>query len=244
MCFSNDGTRFLSTGYDCNIRLWDTETGAVLRTINNKRVFYVVKFHPDDSKQNVLMAGCSDKKVYQWDLDTGDLIQEYDYHLDAVNTITFVDEGRRFVTSSDDKTLRVWEFGIPVQIKYIADPSMHSIPSITLHPSGNYFSGQSQDNQIVTYSTKERFRLNRKKTFKGHTSAGYACQVSFSPDGRFVISGDSEGRCFFWEWQNPRRVVQTFKAHDSHVCIGCDWHPLETSKVVTCGWDGLIKLWD
>ena len=44
-------------------------------------------------------------------------MQEYDYHLSAVNTITFVDEGRRFVTTSDDKTIRVWELGIPVQVR-------------------------------------------------------------------------------------------------------------------------------
>ena len=43
-------------------------------------------------------------------------MQEYDYHLAAVNTITFVDEGRRFVSTSDDKTIRVWEVGIPVQV--------------------------------------------------------------------------------------------------------------------------------
>jgi WD40 repeat protein len=43
--------------------------------------------------------------------------QEYNYHLGAVNTVTFIDDARRFVSSSDDKSLRVWEFGIPVQIK-------------------------------------------------------------------------------------------------------------------------------
>lgn len=242
--FNNDGKKFLSTGYDSNIHLWDTETGQAITTINKRKIFYVAKFHPDSSKQNIMLAGCSDKKIYQFDLDSGEEIMVYDYHLDGVNTITFVDEGRRFVTSSDDKSLRIWEFGIPVQIKYIADPSMQSMPAITLHPSGNYFCGQSQDNQIVTYSTRDRFRLNRKKTFRGHTNAGYACQINFSPDGQYVISGDSHGRCFFWEWQMPKKVVRTFKAHEKAVCLGVSWHPLETSKVATCGWDGLIKYWD
>eukprot|EP00210_Caulerpa_lentillifera_P008701 g8300.t1 len=242
--FNNDGRKFLSTGYDCNIHLWDTETGQAIRTINKRKIFYVAKFHPDDNRQNIMLAGCSDKKIYQFDLDSGEELLVYDYHLDGVNTITFVDDGRRFVTSSDDKSLRIWEFGIPVQIKYIADPSMQSMPAITLHPSGNYFCGQSQDNQIVTYSTRDRFRLNRKKTFKGHTTAGYACQINFSPDGQYIISGDSYGRCFFWEWQMPKKVVRTFKAHEKTVCLGVCWHPLETSKVATCGWDGLIKYWD
>lgn len=114
---------------------------------------------------------CTEKKstpmqVYQWDMDTGDLVQEYDYHLAAVNTITFVDEGRRFVSTSDDKTIRVWEYGIPVQIKYIADPGMHSVPAVTLHPNHQYFIGTSLDNQIVTYSARDKFRQNRKKVFK------------------------------------------------------------------------------
>eukprot|EP01043_Picozoa_sp_COSAG02_P000705 COSAG02_NODE_13_length_57813_cov_14.298276_39_plen_82_part_00 len=45
------------------------------------------------------------------------VLQEYDQHLAAVNSITFTDGGRRFLTSSDDKSMRVWEYGIPVVMK-------------------------------------------------------------------------------------------------------------------------------
>lgn len=48
--------------------------------------------------------------LQQWDIRTGEVVQEYDRHLGAVNTITFVDENRRFVSTSDDKSLRVWEW--------------------------------------------------------------------------------------------------------------------------------------
>jgi pre-mRNA-processing factor 17 len=240
--FNNDGSKFLTASYDRKIKLWDTETGQVLSSFSTGKIPYVVKFNPDDDKQNVLLAGMSDKKIVQWDMNTGEISQEYDQHLGAVNTITFVDDNRRFVTSSDDKSLRVWEFGIPVVIKYISEPHMHSMPSITVHPNTNWFAAQSLDNQILIYSTRERFRLNKKKRFAGHIVAGYACQVNFSPDGRFIMSGDGEGRCWFWDWKTCK-VFRTLKCHEG-VCIGAEWHPLEQSKVATCGWDGLIKYWD
>lgn len=144
-----------------------------------------------------------------------------------------MDENRRFVTTSDDKTLRAWEFDIPVVIKYIAEPHMHSMPSVTLHPNSKchliyyfiilinlchssftyfyYFlekwlACQSLDNQIVVYGAKDRFRIHRKKRFTGHLVAGYACQVNFSPDGRFIMSGDSEGNMWFWDWKSCRML--------------------------------------
>ncbi|KXZ41899.1 hypothetical protein GPECTOR_249g617 [Gonium pectorale] len=244
VCFSNDGRRFLSTGYDKNIRLWDTETGACIKSFSNGKVNYCVKFHPGEDRQNVFMSGAQDKKIYQWDANTGEAVQEYNYHLGPVNTVTFIDDGRQFVSTSDDKTIRVWEFGIPVQIKYIADPSMHSMPAVATHPSKNYLLMQSLDNQVLTYMVKDgRFKSMKNKTFKGHNTAGYACQVNTSPDGKYVMSGDGEGRCFFWEWGAPAKIVRTIRAHDA-VCIGAEWNPMESSKVATCGWDGLIKYWD
>jgi WD40 repeat protein len=38
-------------------------------------MFFCARFHPDDDKQNVIMGGCADKKIHQWDSDTGDLVQ-------------------------------------------------------------------------------------------------------------------------------------------------------------------------
>ncbi|KAJ6890367.1 hypothetical protein NC651_024003 [Populus alba x Populus x berolinensis] len=97
--FCNDGSKFLTAGYDKNIKYWDTETGQVISSFSTGKIPYVVKLNPDDDKQNILLAGMSDKKIVQWDMNTGQITQEYDQHLGAVNTITFVDNNRRFVTS-------------------------------------------------------------------------------------------------------------------------------------------------
>ncbi|KAL1920910.1 uncharacterized protein VTP21DRAFT_11545 [Calcarisporiella thermophila] len=240
--FTNDGRKFLSASYDRYIKLWDTETGQCIRSFTTRKIPYCVKFNPDEDKQNIFLAGMSDKKIVQFDVNTGEITQEYDQHLGAVNTITFVDDNRRFVTTSDDKTLRAWEFDIPVVIKYIAEPDMHSMPSVSLHPNKKWLACQSLDNQILIYGAKDRFRMHRKKRFTGHLVAGYACQVNFSPDGRFLMSGDSSGQLWFWDWKSCR-VLKKMKCHNQ-VLIGCEWHPHETSKVATCSWDGTIKYWD
>jgi len=160
----------------------------------------------------------------------------------SVNTITFVDQNRRLVTTADDKSLRIWEWDIPVDSKVISEPHLHSCPATTLSPNGKWLACQSMDNQVLIYSVLGRFRQNKKKIFKGHMNAGYACQVNFSPDMRYVISGDADGKLNIWDWKTSKLYCK-FKAH-SEVCIGCVWLPHETSKIITCGWDGLIKLWD
>ncbi|KAI3860282.1 hypothetical protein MKX03_030964 [Papaver bracteatum] len=185
--FSNDGTKFLSTGYDKNIKYWDTKIWHVISTFSTGKVPYIY-------------AGMHDKKIVQWDMNSRNITQEYDQHLGALNTITFVDDNRRF----------------------IIEPHMNSMPAISLHPNSNWL----------------RFHLNKKKMFAGHIVAGYACQVNFSPEGQYVMSGDGEGKCWFWNWM-ACKVSRTLKCHEG-VYIGVEWHPLEQSKVTTCGWDGLI----
>lgn len=239
--FSNDGRRFLSASHDRQMKLWDTETGQCIKAFSNGKTPYCIKFHPDEDKQNIFLAGMNDKKIIQYDMNSGEITQEYNQHLGAVNTLTFVDENRRFVSTSDDKTMRAWDFDIPVVIKYVADPMMHSMPAVAVHPNSKWLATQSLDNTILVYSS-DSLRQNRKKIFKGHTVSGYACEVGFSPDGRFVSSGDGEGNLLFWDWKTSR-LLKRIKAH-KEVVISHAWLPHSTSRVVTGSWDGTIKLWD
>ncbi|RKO97155.1 WD40 repeat-like protein [Caulochytrium protostelioides] len=238
--FRSDGLFFLSEGHDRWIKQWDTVTGQCTARWQTKRITNMVRYHPNNPHQ--FFAACDDGAVHQMDVRTGQTVQSYDQHQAAVNTITFIDEGRRFVTTSSDKAVRLWEMDIPVVIKYVADPAMHSIPAMATRPGGSALIGQSLDNQIVVFQAgKDRFRMNRKKAFKGHLVAGYACVPGFAPDGRYVVSGDSEGQIWFWDWAQGRHL-KTLRAHDG-VVSKVLWHPHEASHLASCSWDGTIKYW-
>lgn len=242
--FHPSGTTFLSASYDRQIKLWDTEYGKCLGRFSTGKTPHVVRFNPDPARSHEFLAGMSDKKIVQFDTRSGEITQEYDHHLAAVNTLTFVDKNRRFISTSDDKSLRVWEYDIPVPIKYVAESHLYALVSAVPHPNGKYVLFQSGDNQVLVYAATDKFRQNRKKAFRGHNNAGYAIDVSISPDGQFVTSGDSGGYVCFWDWKTGKMWHKIMAGKEGAAVTCVDWHPQESSKVATAGMDGVIKYWD
>jgi pre-mRNA-processing factor 17 len=240
--FQRDGSKFASASFDKHVKIWDTETGHCRGTFQTASmgVPYCVTFYPED--ENLFLVGGSDRKITQFDMRSGEITQTYDYHTDTVNTVTYIEDGRRIVSTGDDKKILVWDHGINVPVRWIADPSMHSMPAVALSPTKDNLAVQSMNNQILCYSVTPKVVMNRKKKFTGHINAGYACQLSFSPNGKYLASGDGQGRLWVWEWSS-RKSVAKIPAHESGPCIGCQWHPADGSVLATCGWDGVVKLW-
>ena len=249
--FSPDGTKFLSASYDRQMKVWDTETGTCLGRYSTGSTPHVVRWHPDEPSGTEFLAGMHDNKIVQFDTridgssgsgDKKNPVQEYDHHLGPVNTITFCDENRRFVTTSDDKSLRAWEWNIPVPIKFIAEPYMFPMVASASHPTKPAILMQSSDNTIKVYNTGDKIRQNRKKDFRGHNNAGYKIDLDVSPDGGIVCSGDSAGWLCCWDWKTCK-MWHKIKVSDGAV-LGCAWHPRESSKIVTGDINGIVKYWD
>jgi pre-mRNA-processing factor 17 len=241
--FYPDGSKFISASYDKYVKLWDTETGECISRFTSGSVPYCVQVNPKEGKEYEFIVGQANKKIVQWDTRSGRISQTYAEHLGSINTVTYIDHGRKFVSTGDDKRIMVWETGIPVVIKHLSDPTMHSIPATAMHPDGKSMAAQSQDNQVLAFiSAGDKFKMNRKKRFTGHSVSGFSCGVTFSPDGQFLASGDASGSCFFWDW-NKGKLLSKIQCHDQ-VTVGVAWHPIEPSKFATCSWDGTIKYWD
>ena len=95
---------------------------------------------------------------------------------------------------------------------------------------------------MLVYSCTDKFRQNRKKDFRGHNNAGYAIDVAFSADGGIVASGDANGHVCFWDWKTCK-MYSKLQACTTGAVLSVQWHPRETSKVVTGDINGLLKLW-
>ncbi|GMM37952.1 Cdc40 protein [Saccharomycopsis crataegensis] len=243
---ANVGKTFASCGFDRVVNVWDTEVGKIVTSLKMKGAIpNTLQFNPNN--ENELLVGLSNNKIEHYDLripssNSDHIIQTYDHHLNAINSLTFISEGKRFLSTSDDRSIRVWELGINIPIKYIADPTQFSMPRSRIHPSGKYFSTQAMNNKIMVYQAHEKFKQNKKKVFEGHDVAGYGIDFTFSPDGKIVMSGGSTGKAYFWDWKTTK-MLKSFQVDKTTIsCI--ESHPQETSKVAMAGSSGKIFYWE
>lgn len=238
--FNNDGSKFLSSSYDKTVKLWDTETGEILKTFKLNSICNCIKFNPNNNDE--FLIGLMNNKIEHHSISANEILQTYNHHLGSVNDLLFLNDGTKFISTSEDKTIRVWEININIPIKLISDPTLHSMPILRLHPTEEYFIAQSMDNSILVFSTKDRFKTNKKKVFKGHDCAGYGISIDISPDGKYVISGDSNGNLVIWDWKSCN-LIKKFKIDDK-VISQVNWNKKESSKIAIAGLSGRIYYYD
>ncbi|KAG5477325.1 hypothetical protein LSCM4_04543 [Leishmania orientalis] len=237
----------MSTGsVDGTVAMWDVEAGVCAHVLTNPDRLPVVQHLHHPSNEEHLLLAAVDKKVVLYDVRVGcsKHQREYTGHMGTIFNLTLLSEGSKMLTTSEDRTLRTWDYRSPVQIKQFADAAMHAITHVLHHPTQpEFLAAQSLNNKVIVFRDDGggRLRLLHDREFTGHTISGTRCQLSFSRDGRYLSSGDIGGTLYVWEWAT-KKLEKSFKAH-AQMLVSHLWHPIEPTKVVTAAWDGHIKSW-
>jgi WD40 repeat protein len=102
-----DGRRAVSSSYDKTLKVWDLETGRVLRTLEGHTIRVEGVAVTADGRRAVFAS--YDKTLKVWDLETGSALRTLEGHTDGVTGVAVMADGRRAVSASYDKTLKVWD---------------------------------------------------------------------------------------------------------------------------------------
>lgn len=100
-----EGAIFISGGADRRLKLWDFDSGLCLRNFvgHAAPVSAVCVFDG-----NTVLSGSFDKTARMWDVDAGVCLRVFDHHKDIVTGIASCGNGRTFLTTSKDSTVKLW----------------------------------------------------------------------------------------------------------------------------------------
>ncbi|KHN03803.1 WD repeat-containing protein 5 [Glycine soja] len=145
--YNRDGTLIISASHDGSCKIWDTETGNLLKTLIEDKAPAVsfAKFSPNG--KFILAATLNDTLVSEavkgrraklWNYGSGKCLKIYSGHVNRVYCITStfsVTNGKYIVSGSEDHCVYIWD----LQQKLVQKLEGHTdtVISVTCHPTEN-----------------------------------------------------------------------------------------------------------
>jgi WD40 repeat protein len=103
--FFDEGRQLVSLGYEQTIKLWDTASWQLTRTIPLETSgARSISLSPDQGTMALIMKG----KVQFWATGDWTVQQELPIGTPAVNSVAFSNDGHWLAVGAADKKIRVW----------------------------------------------------------------------------------------------------------------------------------------
>ena len=162
-------------------------------------------------------------------------LQAFPGHRDAIRGLSFAPDDQRFVTASDDSTLKIWGFD-EAQEESTLKGHGWEVKCVQWHPTQALLVSGSKDNLVKFWDPRSGTDLG---TFHGHKNTVQS--VRWNPDGHVVASASRDQSIKLYDIR-AMAELDTFKGHSKEVC-SLEWHPFHHDLLVSGGSDGSILYW-
>ncbi|CAH9137331.1 unnamed protein product [Cuscuta epithymum] len=189
--------------------------------------------------KDIIATGGIDNNAVIFNRSSEQIISTLSGHTKRVTSVKFAAEGEVVVTSSADKTVRVWKESDNgnYDCRHVLKDHTAEVQAVTIHATNDYFVTASLDSTWCFYEFATGLCLAQASDVSGAES--YTC-AAFHPDGLILGTGTSGSVVKIWDVKSQARVTQ-FDGHIGSV------NAISFSEngyfLATAAQDG-VKLWD
>jgi WD40 repeat protein len=231
VAFAPDGRRLASAGGDGVIALWDIMTGKVThRYKGHRKTIRSVTFSPGGER---IASASQDGTIRLWNTKTGRELWQAGDQVNEVLSLAFSPDGKTLASGSVDRTdsLRLWEAATGKEIRRYR--LNHVVWSVQFSPNGKRLA-LTCGSLVRLWNVETGQEINPQV---GHQGSIHC--VTFSPDGRQLVSGSSDETIRVWDVSSAKEVYRLDVHPDSALCLAFS----PDGRTLASGGNA-IRLWD
>jgi WD40 repeat protein len=166
---------------------------------------------------------------------SGSLLGTLTGHTDGVSRLAITPDGRKVVSASFDRTLKVWDLAYGTALQTLTGHT-DAVKAVAVTPDGRWVISGSKDRTLKVWDLERGLNL---ATLTGHT--GMIETVAVTPDSRRAVSGS---------WDHTLKIWDLERKKELHTMIG---HTRQVEAValtpdgrlaVSASSDKTLKIWD
>ena len=163
------------------------------------------------------------------------LVRTLEGHSDAVLGVAVTLDGKRVVSASEDKTLKVWDLETGRALRTLKGHT-DEVTGVAVTPDGKRAISRSDDDTLKVWDLESGRAL---RTLKGHVDRVRG--VAVTPDGKQAVSASEDTTLKVWDLESGR-ALRTLKGHVDTV-TGVAVTP-DGTRAVSASDDNTLKVWD
>ncbi|MGV3662116.1 MAG: WD40 repeat domain-containing serine/threonine-protein kinase [Prosthecobacter sp.] len=187
---SHDGGSIIAGHNDGHIRIYDTATGQLTRTLDHPDEIKTLRWAPDKSGR--FLSGSKDKLAHIWDYRTGAKLCTLEGHTHTIIASAWSADSRLVATASYDSTARIWD---ATTGRLVTGPLPHLawLSHLEFSPDGRLLATACRD------GTTHLWDVQTGRRARPLLQQGTTCEtVRFTADGAVFLVRDHSG-FRFWD---------------------------------------------
>ncbi|KIK14326.1 hypothetical protein PISMIDRAFT_67605, partial [Pisolithus microcarpus 441] len=159
-------------------------------------------------------------------------------HTEDVTSVGFSHDGKRIVSGSRDKTVRVWDVEGSVQVGSPLEGHTDDVTSVGFSPDGKRIASGSVDKTVRVWDVEGGVQIG--SPLQGHTRD--VTSVGFSPDGKRIVSGSVDKTVRVWDVEGCVQIGSPLQGHIWSV-TSVGFSP-DGKRIVSGSMDNTVRVWD